>query len=734
MPGWASKREWFKSLLKKAIPNKLFTDFSHQDFAQNEAWSNAIIGSAYDAFIAINSDGKIIEWNQQAEKTFGWKKSEVLGLPLHQTIIPNRHREGHQRGLKHFLATGDGPVLNKRIEIDSTHRDGHEIPIELTIFPVRQGDKLVFGSFLHDISERKRAQRLQKTQMSVTNTLTESGTLNSAVAKILENICTNLGWSIGEFWMNDSDKDFLKCTFIWTDQQKDFSKFQNKTQSMSISKNEGIAGKVWTSEKAVWIEDFPAEKNFPRAQEAAESGLHTAVAFPVRVNEQMMGVMAFFVTREKKLDPQVLELMQDIGQRIGHFILRKQGEEKIAQMNLELEQRVEERTRDLESANEQLKSAARLKDEFLATVSHELRTPLSVIQGHSDIMLRTRSLSTQDRQSIEAINRNAKVQAHIINDLLDISSIISGKLQLEIAKIDLKEVIQAALDSIRIAAASKNIAVNTDTASVAGLISGDFNRLQQVLWNLLTNAVKFTPKGGAITIGLRNMESWVQVFVRDTGKGIETDFLPYVFDRFRQEDASTTRRFGGLGLGLSIARHIVEAHGGVIEVASLGKDLGAEFVVNLPILAVHWQVPATEEKHFYTETQNAAFKNLKGANILVIDDQEDAREMLQKLLESSGAHVITADSVQQAFAILPEKKWDLIVSDIGMPQQDGYEFILKLRNLSEQQGGKIPAIALTAYAHNKDQEKALSSGFQAHLSKPVEPEKLIETISQLIGN
>ena len=379
--------------------------------------------------------------------------------------------------------------------------------------------------------------------------------------------------------------------------------------------------------------------------------------------------------------------------------------------------------------------ATRLKDEFVATLSHELRTPLNAIVGWASILGRDRRPETI-AQGVEVIERNAKLQAQMIEDLLDMSRILSGKLLFEMQKTDLARVIEAAVEAVRPTADAKGIVIATSFEATS-LVNGDPGRLQQVAWNLLANALKFTPRAGRVEVQLRESGGQAQISVSDSGQGIKPEFLPFVFDRFRQADASTTRHHGGLGLGLSIVKNLVEMHGGTVSVHSAGERQGATFTVLLP-LAAPTQVTATAEPA--ADTDNMAREALSsphpgpaltGLRILVVDDEADARSLARRVLEECGAHVVTAGSAAEAMAAVdPESIPSVIVSDIGMPEQDGYDLIKQLRLLPGD-AGRIPAIALTALARGEDRTRALLAGYQRHISKPVDPAELVSAIANL---
>jgi hypothetical protein len=375
---------------------------------------------------------------------------------------------------------------------------------------------------------------------------------------------------------------------------------------------------------------------------------------------------------------------------------------------------------------EQLEEANRVKDEFLAVLSHELRSPLNSILGWAKL-LRTRKYDeATTARAIETIERNAALQTKLIEDLLDVSRILRGKISLNVSPTKLASTIEAAIETMRLAAQAKSIQVECFIASAVGLVSGDPNRLQQVVWNLLSNAIKFTPPGGVVKVSLERSGSHAQIRVSDTGVGISRDFLPYVFDYFRQADASSTRKHGGLGLGLAIVRHLVELHGGTVCAESPGEGKGATFTVKLPLMKAHPETSQSGDR-----LKNSP--NLAGMRVLVVDDEADTRELITFVLEQYGAKATAVASASEALLALEKLKPDVLVSDIGMPQEDGYSLIRKLRARESKLGKSIPAVALTAYAREEDCTKALKSGFQRHIPKPVEPNELVVVVADLVG-
>ncbi|MDQ3749755.1 MAG: CHASE3 domain-containing protein, partial [Acidobacteriota bacterium] len=385
-------------------------------------------------------------------------------------------------------------------------------------------------------------------------------------------------------------------------------------------------------------------------------------------------------------------------------------------------------------ARKEAEIANRLRDEFLATVSHELRAPLNSILGWARLLQKGQLDETTSEKAIVTIVRNSEAQNRLIEDLLDVSRIISGKLRLEVMTIKPINVVESALETVRPAAEAKGIKLEIKQDADVSHISGDPNRLQQVVWNLLSNAIKFTPPEGEVRLEIERAEDFAEIRVKDTGVGIKEEFLPHVFDRFRQADASSIRKFGGLGLGLAIVRHITEMHGGTVHAESAGENKGSTFIVRLPlIIQSKEENEAMELRNRFGTLKAESELNLSGMLVLVVDDEEDTRQLLVQSLTFYGATVISANSAEQALTELQDKNPDVLVSDIGMPNEDGYSLIRRVRLLADPQHRDIPAIALTAFTRAQDRMRALMSGYQNHVAKPVEPDELATVIASLTG-
>lgn len=507
--------------------------------------------------------------------------------------------------------------------------------------------------------------------------------------------------------------------------------------------NQGICGLVAQKRHQIVVNDL-LHSTHPNADILQALGITAYAGQPLIAQGKLLGVLSFASRTRTHFTSGEIALLQATSDQVAVALER-------AQLMASLQQQ-----------KEQLVQANRIKDEFLAVLSHELRTPLNPILGWSKLLQTKKYDQATTTRALETIERNAKLQTQLIEDLLDVSRILQGKLSLNIAPVNLETAIAAAIETIRLAAEAKfinlrftildfglenphrnlesidfneqpdnlksqiQVALEThQSGDPKFLVIGDSGRLQQVIWNLLSNAIKFTPQGGQVEISLQSLGSQVQLRVSDTGKGISPDFLPYVFDYFRQADGATTRKFGGLGLGLAIVRHIVELHGGTVQAESLGEEQGATFTVMLPLMKIHLN------SHQIARQPDDS-PDLNGVRILIVDDERDTRELIAFILEQSGAVVIQAASALEALQVMPQFQPNLLLSDIGMPEVDGYMLMRQIRAMLPEDGGQIPAIALTAYAAEVDYQQAIAAGFGQHITKPVEPAKLVRAIANLI--
>ena len=571
-----------------------------------------------------------------------------------------------------------------------------------------------------EINVRKQSEARLATEHAITRTLADALSLEQAAPAILKTFCEHIEADICCLWLLNDARTKLSCTHIENGDDEEFAAFINETRRVGISKGIGLPGNVWKKNAPVWLPNTVRGTNFPRATFAATVGLHSAIGFPIKINKEFHGVIEFFTRRPLMPDQPLLNMLDAIGSEIGQFIQRKRVEAE--RENLLAREK---------SLRERAEIASRLKDEFLATVSHELRTPLNAIIGWGQILQSGKLEAKKQEDALNTIFRNAKSQAQLINDLLDTSRLMTGNLLLNLSPTPVIPVIEAAMDAVRPAAEAKGITFSTAYRSKVATITCDAQRLQQIIWNLLTNAVKFTPANGQVNVALEQGEETIQIIVSDDGEGISPEFLPFVFDRFRQADSSSTRKHNGLGLGLAIVRHLAELHGGTVTVSSEGGGKGATFTVTLPLSLIA-EPPAKEfkEKTNGHKKRDAAKTELRGIRVLIVDDDADTCEMLTFALNLLGAETQSSNSVSEAFDSLAEWQPDLLLTDINMPEEDGYALLDKLRASSEN-GAQIPAIALTALARPEDSEQALSAGFQLHLSKPVDIEELAEAIAGL---
>ena len=430
----------------------------------------------------------------------------------------------------------------------------------------------------------------------------------------------------------------------------------------------------------------------------------------------------------------ITALRDDDGRLMGFAKLTRDLTEKkrVEAMELAVEQR--EQLLDAErGARMAAQRAMRVKDEFLATLSHELRTPLSAILGWTQILLKGQAVRPEDlRRAIEVIDRNARAQVQLIDDLLDLSRIMAGKVRLDLQQVSMPEVVQRAIDSSMPAAEAKDIRVRSLLDPSRTMVSADAARLQQVVWNLLTNAIKFTPKGGQVQVLLQRVNSHIELSVSDNGIGIPESFLPQVFDRFSQRDSSSTRAHGGLGLGLAICKQLVELHGGTIRAASPGEGHGSTFFVELPVSLMQLEEGREHPTIDVEPVETMSLPKLDGVHVFAVDDEPDAREVLRRVLEDQGAVVTSFASAEETLAALKSTRPTVIVSDVGMPGMDGYQMIRALR-ASEARDSRIPALALTAFARAEDRKRSLVAGFQAHLAKPFDVAELVLLVADLVG-
>jgi signal transduction histidine kinase/DNA-binding response OmpR family regulator len=571
-----------------------------------------------------------------------------------------------------------------------------------------------------EIKERRESEAQLATEHSVTRALASAAGIDEAVPGILRTFVENMRAAVAVMWTFTEDGNTLRCSHVEVSDAEApaVATFVAETRRRTFVLGNGFPGQVWEAGAPVWLPNTLHGEQYPRATVAASAGLHSAVGFPISIGGAFFGVIEFYTREPLNPSPQLTGMIEAIGSEIAQFIHKKCVEEERERLLL----REKTLREDAEAAN-------RLKDEFLATVSHELRTPLNSILGWSQLVLNDDVDIETIHAALEVINRNARSQAQLIEELLDVSRLISGKIMLDLIPTHLVPLLEAAVDVVRPAAEKKGLILETHFDPDVTAITCDPDRLQQMVWNLVTNAVKFTPAGGRVTVACANSTHSVEIVVTDTGMGIPPEFLPFVFDRFRQLDSSSTRRHEGLGLGLAIVKHLAELHGGSVSVASDGPGHGAAFTIHLPTTAFS-AAPATGG--LADERASANGKLLKGVTVVIVDDDADTCRMLRHALRLHGAGVSIAGSAADALQALVEHRPDILLADINMPGEDGYSLIRKVRDLTDEHLASVPAVAVTALARPEDTERAFAAGFQTHLPKPVNIDELLECMVKLL--
>ena len=633
-----------------------------------------MIDASVDGIFAFDRDCRLIAWNRAMQQISGFSRDDVLGKRV-VDVFP-------------FLRNGDtcfSATLSGQESITESHPYG---PEETGVFESRYSPLLdeqnnVAGviAVIADISARKQAEEAtRRLEFHV-----ESSPL--AVVEWDSDFRVSR-WSVS-----------AETLFGWKAEDV-LGKHVNEWRFVFADDVDAVALVTNRQREGVEVQGITRNRNYTRAG---------SILYCEWYNSVLRDEHGKLVS--------VLSLVLDVTAR------QSAEEERAASL-------VRER-----DARKHAEEADRLKDEFLATLSHELRTPLTSILGWASMIRNGEVEGSNASRAIETIERNARSQARLIDDLLDVSRIITGNLRLDLQPLNLAPIVEAALDALRPTADVKGMKLQTRFAPSQCLVKGDPNRLRQVIWNLLSNAIKFTPRHGSVSIDLTCVESTARLTVRDTGDGISPEFLPYVFDRFRQAEGSISRKQGGLGLGLAVARHLVELHGGTIRAESDGLGRGAVFSVDLPLAHERRDPARAEERRREVERRRnrVGAVRLDGVHVLLVEDDDDSRKFLVTMLKRYGARVTPTKSAAEALGVFEGELPDVLISDIGMPDQDGYELMRRLRALPPERGGKTPAIALTGYASRKDRERALSSGYQQHMAKPIEQADMIKAIAALVG-
>jgi PAS domain S-box-containing protein len=708
-----------------------------EELAKSVATLRATLEATTDAVLVTSEAGQVIDSNRRFGEIWGIRP-EMLQAATHLSLLENfiarqfadpaaflaRVKEIYAQAPEEtydLLVLADGRTFERYTRILAVH-----------------GRKSGRVWSLRDITERRHAEEALHDETRILELLNKTGTtltekldLQALVQAVTDSATQLSGAKFGAFFYtatDDSGDNFQLYTLSGASRAQ-FEKLGHPRAT-------AIFGPTFRGEAPIRSDDIRADPRY------GKSGPHHGMPpkhLPVR---SYLGVPV--ISRTGTVIGGLFFGHPDPGvftERTERIIVGVAAQAAVAIDNARLyesaQKAADEREDLLESerfARAEAERSSQMKDEFLATLSHELRTPLSSILGWSQVLRNGGRGEADLQKGLDIIERNARVQTQLIEDLLDMSRIISGKVRLDIQPVEPVSFIEAAIETVRPAADAKGIRLEKILDSSAVPISGDPSRLQQVVWNLLSNAIKFTPRGGKVQVVLERVNSHIEIHVVDSGMGIEPRFLDHVFERFRQADSSTTRRYGGLGLGLSIVKHLVELHGGTVRANSAGKDKGATFSVALPLIAVHQ--PGTARAHprspkaVSLETRDV---DLTGVKVLVVDDQADARELVARVLADCHAQVVMAGTAEEALRLVESERPAVLVSDIGMPDVDGFELLRRIRALGPEKGGNVPAIALTAFARSEDRTRALRSGFLVHVSKPVEPSELIASVASVAG-
>jgi len=846
---------------------------------QTEQQLRLLIENATDVITVLNRDGTKRYVSPSIERSLGYTPEELTGKNAFELVHPDDRPELQR--LFESGVTNPGLIVTRQFRIKA--RDGSWRIHEATAHNLLN-DPTVSGVVVNsrDITERKRLERRLTVQFEAARILAEAESVNNAAPKLLQMLCESLGWDLGQLWIVDRDVEKLRWLASWQVDSLIADDFAAASRGRLFSSGVGLPGRVWAEGTSQWILDIDEDSNFPRGASASQANLRSAFGFPIKLGDEVSGVMEFLTREHQSSDPSLQDVMTAIGNQIGQFVERERVEEERSKLfereqrsRLELEAtmermrqvqfvtevalahlsldkllaelldrvrdtmdvdtvvillleenselvawaakgleldvkirvpmgagfagRVAERkvpiaiddiekadlhtpflrdhgvksllgvplliegrvvgvihvgrllvrpftdgdTRLLElvafrvalaidnarlfeeerTARRDAEAASRAKDEFLTTISHELRTPLTPIIGWIHMIRNDLLPQKEAAHGLQVIEKNSHALKRLINDLLDMSAILSGKMRMEQNPVPLDGAVREAVEMVRTGAAAREVRLEISLSnSRDAVVTGDRTRLVQAFSNLLDNAIKFSPPGGLVKIACEVNGDNAIVCVEDKGRGISPDFLPFVFERFRQEDGSKTRAHGGLGLGLALVKSFVEAHHGSVEADSAGKGHGSRFTIMLP------RTKATVADASQTPAETRA--QAAPAHLMIIEDDADTLEMLRATLEAHGFKVTACESAAETLQLAPANSVDLIVSDIGMPEMDGFEMIKRLRELDQYKS--VPAIALSGYASNKDAKSALAAGFDAHVSKPVDPAELLRLINKLV--
>jgi PAS domain S-box-containing protein len=709
------------------------------ELAQSLAILRATLDATTDGVLAVDEHGRITAFNEQLMRMWGFTREQLTTLAREQLLeLGARNLKEPERFIASTRSIYETAAPESTEELEFL--DGRVVQRSSTM--QRVGERVVGRVWVYrDVTEQRAAERTLREEAGVLELLNKTGTAIAAqldlqnVVQIVTDAATELtGAKFGSFFYNiiNEQGEALVLYTLSGAPREAFEKFGHPRAT-------ALFGPTFRGEGLIRSDDItqdprygqmPPHHGMPKGHLPVRSYLAMPV---ISSSGEVIGGLFFghpdvgvFTERSERV---VRGVAAQAAIAIDNARLYQAAQREIAERrNAEAER--ERLLVSEKEARERAERETRMKDEFLATLSHELRTPLNAILGWASL-LRGSSSPAEVSEGIEVIERNARAQTQIIEDLLDMSRIVSGNVRLDVQRVDLADLVRTAIESVKPMAAAKDIRLTSVLDTLAGPISGDPARIQQVLWNLLTNALKFTPKTGRVHVLLERVNSHLEVSVSDNGEGIAPEFLPHVFDRFRQADASTTRSHRGLGLGLAIVKNLVELHGGTVRAKSPGVGQGSTFTIALPVSVTRTD-PAPEQTSSTADDAETTC-NLEGVRVLAVDDEPDARQLVKRILSACGAIVETADSAAAALQALRASPPDVLVTDIGMPEEDGYALIRKVRQQLPNHAANVPAIALTAFARSEDRRRAILAGFQMHIAKPVEPSELIAMVANLAG-
>ena len=671
----------------------------------------AIVESSDDGIIGMDLDGTITAWNHGAERLYGYDAREAIGRSI-RIVVP----EGRQEEESEVLARIKRGERVEHFETIRCRKDGSCVPVSLSLSPIRDDGGNVIGAskIARDITDRRRATEraafLAEVGAVLAGSLDYATTLKTVVNMAVPSIAD---WCAVDILTDERKLERLAVAHVDPAKIDLARTIRSRYEDASSPYSPGSVVRTGTPAIVKEISDDMIVAAAPGDEErialVRSLGLRSYIIAPLKARGRTLGALTLVTAESGRVyNDDDFRFAQDVAFRAALAV-------------------------DNARAYDDAQLANRLKDEFLATLSHELRTPLNAILGYSRLVQSGMLTPDKHTHALQAVERNATALTQIVEDVLDVSRIISGKIRLDVQPVDLPRVVSDAVETVLPAAEAKHIRVHTILDPSAAPISGDPDRLQQIVWNLVSNAVKFTPKNGVIQVRLERVNSHVEIIVSDTGVGISPDFLPHIFERFRQADNGTTREHAGIGLGLAIVRHLVELHGGTIHAASGGPEKGSTFRVRLPLMVVHHESPPERRAKPTSEPArtDTPLPDLGGLTVLAADDDTDARALVSETLGSRGAKVIVVDSADEAIAALQTIRPDVVITDIGMAHTDGFELLKRIRQSSDQTIREVPAAALTAYARAEDRMKVLQGGFQMHLVKPVDPAELTVAVAVL---